>query len=98
MPSARDGYDRYFAEKLWELIPAVYRDEDGRLEPPGQLRAFIDLLAQHGAVLRRSTDRLWDDLFIDLADNWVVPYLGDLVATRMVSALIPRGQRVDVAK
>ena len=98
MRSARDGYDRYFAEKLWELIPAVYRDEDGRLEPPGQLRAFIEVLAQHGAVLRRSTDRLWDDLFIDLADNWVVPYLGDLLATRMVSALNPRGQRVDVAK
>jgi hypothetical protein len=98
MASARDGYERYLAEKLWELIPAVYRDEDGRLEPPGQLRAFIEVVARHGAVLRRSTDRLWDDVFIDLADDWVVPYLGDLVATRMVSALNPRGRRVDVAK
>lgn len=98
MPSARDGYDRYFTEKLWELIPPVHRDEDGRMEPPGQLRALVDVLGQHGAVLRRSIDRLWDDLFIDLADDWAVSYLGDLVATRAVSALNRRGRRVDVAK
>ena len=26
---AEDGYARYYAEKIWEWIPEVYRHEDG---------------------------------------------------------------------
>jgi hypothetical protein len=97
-PIANDQYERFFAEKLWELIPGVYKSEDGLAERPGTLRAFIELIAEQAALLRRSHDKLWDDAFIDLCDDWAVPYIGDLVATRMVSALNPRGRRVDVAK
>ena len=74
--------------------PAAYRDEDG---DDGPLRALVEVLAEQAAIVRRSTDRLWDDEFIDLCDDWAVPYLGDLVGTRMVSALDQRGRRVDVA-
>ena len=95
---ANDHYERYYKEKLWELLPSIYRHEDGIAERPGTLRAFIELIAEQAAVLRRSHDRLWDDAFIDLCDDWAVPYIGDLVATRMVSALNTRGRRVDVAK
>src|SRR6185369_14677884 len=42
--------------------------------------------------------QLWDDEFIDLCADWAVPYLGELVATRLVSALNLRARRVDVAK
>jgi len=93
-----DHFDRYFAEKLWATIPEHYREEDGLAEPPGVLRGFIEVLAQQAATLRRSSDRLWDDQFIDLCSEWAVPYIGELVATRMVSALNLRGRRVDVAK
>jgi hypothetical protein len=95
---ANDQYEQYFAEKLWELIPSIYRHEDGLAERPGTLRAFVELIAEQAALLRRSHDRLWDDAFIDLCDDWAVPYIGDLVATRMVSALNKRARRVDVAK
>jgi hypothetical protein len=95
---ADDQYERFFAEKLWELIPSIHRQEDGLAERPGTLRAFIELIAEQAALLRRSHDRLWDDAFIDLCDDWAVPYIGDLVATRMISALNTRGRRVDVAK
>jgi len=95
---ADDQFERYYTERLWELIPSVYRHEDGIAERPGTLRAFIELIAEQVAVLRRGHDRLWDDAFIDLCDDWAVPYLGDLVGTRMVSALNKRGRRVDVAK
>lgn len=98
MTTAADGYRRFFAEKLWELIPSIHRHEDGTAEAPGTLRAFVELIAEQAALLRRSHDRLWDDAFIDLCDDWAVPYLGDLVATRLVSALNPRGRRIDVAK
>jgi hypothetical protein len=96
--TAADAYERFFAEKLWELVPSYHKHEDGIADRPGTLRAFIELCAEQAALLRRGHDRLWDDAFIDLCDDWAVPYIGDLVATRMVSALNKRGRRVDVAK
>jgi hypothetical protein len=95
---ARDNFEQYFAEKLWEMIPGVYRYEDGLAGNPGVLRALVKVLAEQAAILRRSHDQLWDDQFIELCDDWVVPYLADLVSTRLVSALNKRGRRVDVAK
>jgi hypothetical protein len=96
--AVQDHFDRYYAEKLWATIPEHYREQDGLADPPGVLRGFIEVLAQQAATLRRSSDRLWDDQFIDLCAEWAVPYIGELVATRMVSALNLRGRRVDVAK
>jgi hypothetical protein len=95
---AHDHFDRYFAEKIWALVPEYYREEDGLADPPGVLRGFVEVLAQQAATLRRSNDHLWDDQFIDLCSEWAVPYIGELVATRLVSALNRRGRRVDVAK
>src|SRR5215468_8373193 len=88
-----DQLSQYFAEKLWELIPPIYRDEDR----DGVLRSLVAVLADQAAIVRRSSDRLWEDMFIDLCDGWAVPYLADLVGTRMVSALDRRSRRVDVA-
>lgn len=96
--AVHDHFDRYFTEKLWAMIPEYYREEDGLAEPPGVLRGFVEVLAQQAATLRRSNDRLWDDNFIELCSEWAVPYIGELVSTRMVSALNLRGRRVDVAK
>jgi hypothetical protein len=96
--AVHDHFDRYYAEKLWAMLPEHYREQDGLAEPQGVLRGFIEVLAQQAATLRRSNDRLWDDQFIDLCADWAVPYIGELVATRLVSALNPRGRRVDVAK
>ena len=95
---AADGYEGYFTEKLWELVPAIYRNEDGSGEQPGVVRGLIETIASQAAMLRRSQDRLWDDTFIDLCDDWAVPYIGDLVGTRLISALNQRGRRIDVAK
>ncbi|MBK9036235.1 MAG: hypothetical protein IPL61_34160 [Myxococcales bacterium] len=97
-PIADDQFERYYIEKLWAWIPSLYRHEDGIAERPGTLRALVELIGEQVAVLRRSHDRLWDDAFIDLCDDWAVPYLGDLVGTRLVSALNRRARRVDVAK
>lgn len=95
---ARDHFERYFAEKMWVMIPAAFRDEDGLAQPPGVLRGFVEVLARTAADLRRSMDHGWDDEFIDLCSEWAVPYLGELVGTRLVSALNRRARRVDVAK
>jgi len=93
-----DKFETYFTEKIWEMIPAFYREEDGLADNPGVLRALVEIIAKQAATLRRRNDHLWDDEFIDLCNSWVVPYLADLVGTRLVSALNLRGRRIDVAK
>ncbi|MEO8148079.1 MAG: hypothetical protein ABI723_10600 [Bacteroidia bacterium] len=95
---AEDHFERYYAEKLWETIPSIYRHEDGIAAEPGVLRALVQVLAKQAAILRRSQDHLWDDQFIEICNEWAVPYIGDLVATRLLSALNKRGRRIDVAK
>lgn len=97
---ANDRFKIYYQEKLWELIPSIYRHEDGLdTNPnPNVLRALVEIIAEQAAILRRSQDRLWEDQFIELCNKWAVPYIGDLLGTRLLSALNERGQRVDVAK
>jgi hypothetical protein len=95
--AVHDHFDRYYAEKLWAMLPEHYREQDGLAEPQGVLRGFIEVLAQQAATLRRSNDQLWDDQFVDLCSDWAVPYIGELVATRLISAENPR-IRIDVAK
>src|SRR5260370_15825770 len=96
--TANDNFQTYFAEKLWEMIPTFYRDEDGLAENPGVLRSIVEIVAEQATYLRRSSDHLWDDQFIDLCSSWAIPYIADLVGTRLVSSLNQRGQRIDVAK
>jgi len=95
---AEDHFEQYYAEKLWETIPAIYRHEDGLAEEPGTLRAIVQVIARQAAILRRSQDSLWDDQFIELCNEWAVPYIGELVATRLLSEKNKRGRRIDVAK
>ena len=93
-----DRYAEYYAAKLWHLIPAVYRSLDSDPTAPGPLREIVDRVAAQAAVLRRSIDRLWEDQSIETCDDWIIPYIGDLVATQLVACLDPAGQRRDVAK
>jgi hypothetical protein len=95
---ARDKFERYYAEKLWEWTPPIYRQEDGLAERPYVLRALVEILAGQAAIARRSTDRLWEDAFIQTCDDWAVPYIGALLGTRLLGSANRRGRRTDVAK
>jgi hypothetical protein len=95
---ARDGFDEYYAEKLWNWIPAFYREEDAYTPAPGTLRELVESLGLQAADLRRTLDRVWENAFVELADDDVLDVLGRLVATRMVHALNSRARRVDVAR
>jgi hypothetical protein len=93
-----DGYASFYAERLWLLLPAVYRtaDSDGS-GAPGPLRELVNRIGAQVAVVRRSVDRLWADQSIETCDNWVIPYIGDLLGTNLISSLAPAAQRLDVA-
>lgn len=98
---ADDGYTAWHQAKLWNLLPAIYRTvdlPDGTNGQWGPLHEIIDRIGGEFGNLRRGIDRLWDNQWIETCDDWVIPYIGDLLATRLVSCLDARAQRLDVAK
>jgi hypothetical protein len=95
---ARDNYSVYYADKLWQLLPAVYRTLDtDQLGANGPLREMVNRIGATTAVLRQSIDRLWENQSIETCDDWVIPYIAQLVGTRLVQGLDSSGQRLDVA-
>jgi hypothetical protein len=65
------------AERLYELLPAVYRIRDVERGEP--LRALLSVIAGQVAVLEEDLEQLYDDQFIETCAEWAVPYIGDLV-------------------
>ena len=94
-----DRYEAWYTHKLWTLLPEVYRAEDA-VEPDGTgpLEELVGRIGVQMAVVRRSIDRLWEDQMIETCDDWVIDYIGDLLATNLVASLDARGRRVDVGR
>ena len=78
------AYDDEILERvratLFEALPALYRVPD---EPRKDLQNVLEVLAAPLAVLRQSIQELQADLFIDTADDRMVPYLAEMVGTRL---------------
>jgi hypothetical protein len=70
----------YGAERLYELLPAVYRQRDADLGYP--LRDLVALLAREGEIVEADLERLYESWFIETAPEWAVPYIGDLIGVR----------------
>ncbi|MEU9608441.1 hypothetical protein [Streptomyces sp. NPDC048057] len=64
-------------DELYALLPAVHRRRDA--EQGGPLRALLAIVAEQVAVVQDDIEQLYDNWFIETCDDWVVPYLGDLV-------------------
>jgi len=82
-------------DSLYNLLPAVYRIRDAEQGYP--LRAFLRLIASQVNIVKEDIDLLWDNFFIETCDNWVVPYIGDLVANNPLHDVV-KNNRADVAK
>jgi hypothetical protein len=69
-------------DRLYELLPAVYRQRDeGRGQP---LRALLRVIGEQVDLVEEDIARLYDNWFIETCDDWVVPYIGDLLGFRLV--------------
>jgi hypothetical protein len=66
-------------EKLYHLLPAVYRERDAALGEP--LRALLRIIGGQAAIVEADIRQLWDNFFIETCEPWVIPYIGDLVGT-----------------
>ena len=75
------------AEQLYALLPAIYRIRDTERGEP--LKALVNVIAGQAAVMEADIARLYENWFIETCDEWVVPYIGDLLAVRGLHSLGP---------
>ncbi len=64
-------------DRLYELLPAVYRIADERNGRP--LQALLRVIEDEMVALERDISGLYDDWFIETCSDWVIPYIGDLL-------------------
>jgi hypothetical protein len=82
---------------LYQRLPEIYRTKDKeRRDSPEQLRAFLALVEEAFGHIHKNIEELYHDLFIETSDDWVIPYIGDLLGTSYLSG-DPWTLRADVA-
>ena len=67
-------------DRLYDLLPAVYRLRDADQGYP--LKALLRVIAEQVNVVEDDIARLYDNWFIETAQDWLLPYIGDLVGYR----------------
>ena len=70
------------ADRLYELLPAVYREQDAENGFP--LRGLTELVGDQLDLVEADIAQLWSDLFVETCRNWVIPYIGDLVSNNLL--------------
>ncbi len=70
-------------DRLYELLPVFYRMRDVERGEP--LRALLQVIAEQVNVVEDDIARLYDNWFIETCQEWVVPYVADLIGYRPVS-------------
>jgi hypothetical protein len=63
-------------DRLYRLLPAAIRSGDAEVGFP--LRALLDIIGEQADALAADIARGYENLFIETAEDWVVPYLADL--------------------
>jgi hypothetical protein len=81
---------------LFERLPEIYRIRDVEQSPPNPLRAYLAAVEPVFGAVHENIGQLYEDLFIDTCDEWVIPYLADLLGTSHLKG-DPRTLRADVA-
>jgi hypothetical protein len=69
------------ADRLYELLPVYHRRRDA--EAGGPLRALLAVIAEQVELVQADVEQLYENWFIETCQDWVVPYLGDLVGYRL---------------
>jgi hypothetical protein len=71
------------ADRLYSLLPSVYRRRDA--EQGLQLKALLAVIEEQADILGADIDQLYEDWFVETCQQWVTPYLGDLVGYRLLA-------------
>ena len=70
-------------ERLYNLLPTIYRQRDAAQGEP--LRALMAVIESELRAIEADIDGLYDNWFIETCDEWVVPYIADLLGIRDLS-------------
>jgi len=72
-----------FSDRLYELLPAVYRINDAKQKQGDEaLKALLDVIAEQIRLVEDDIGQLYDNWFIETCAEWLVPYIGDLLGVR----------------
>lgn len=72
------------SDRLYDLLPTIYRLRDAEEGYP--LKALLRIITEQVDVVEDDIRQLYDNWFIETAQDWVVPYLGDLIGYQPVHA------------
>lgn len=76
-------------DSLYKLLPAVIRQRDQSADKAlEQLLAIID---DQATQIERDLERMYDNWFIETCDDWVVPYIGDLLGYELPPGALAPG-------
>src|SRR4051812_17552890 len=78
-------------DRLFRLLPPVLQLQDAVAGQP--LRALMRVLAGQATVVEEDIAGLLDNWFVETCDEWVLPYLGELVGYRPPAADLPPAPR-----
>ncbi len=81
---------------LYDRLPEIYKIKDEEQLPVGQLKNYLALVEEVFGDIHENIESLYHDLFIETSDDWVIPYIGDLLGTSRLTG-DPRTLRADVA-
>lgn len=83
-----------FAQRVYDRVPMYYRVVDAERGWP--LLVLLRVVGEQVASIRQDLDALWDNLFIETCDDWVVPYIGALLGTNLLAHPAGQSNRLDV--
>lgn len=66
-------------DRLYELLPKYYRQRDLEQDTKGVLLALLRVITEQVDVVEADIAQLYENWFIETCQDWVVPYIGDLV-------------------
>src|SRR2546427_43715 len=69
-------------DRLYKLLPTVYRQRD--VDQQWQLLALLRVIAEQVNIVEEDIAQLYENWFIETCQDWVVPYIGDLVGYEIV--------------
>ena len=70
-------------DRLYELLPVVYRKRDE--EAGGPLRDLLRVIAEQVNVVEDDIRQLYENWFIETCQDWVVPYISELIGYQPVN-------------
>lgn len=81
--------------ELYRRLPEIYRIKDQDLPklyvhgdgpvPAFQLRSYLEPVEEMFSTIHENIESLYHDLFIETCDEWLIPYIADLLGTTHLS-------------